>query len=89
MRLTIAYSKKRKRNLVLVDKDACQRETLTKWPIRLPLNHNNIDRDFYCCEYPIYSWEILLHIVLYTRGGKNLLVSPETIKIFKKACFKY
>ena len=34
MRLTIAYSKI-KRNLVLVNKDAYQRETLTKWQVRL------------------------------------------------------
>ena len=38
MRLTIAYSKIKKRNLVLINKDAYQREILTKWPVRLPLN---------------------------------------------------
>ena len=37
MRLTIAYSKIKKRNLVLIDNVTHQRETLT-CPIRLPLN---------------------------------------------------
>ena len=40
IRLTIVHSKikkDRKRNLVLVDKDAHQRETITKWPIWLAL----------------------------------------------------
>ena len=36
-RLTTAYSKIRKRNLVSVNKDAYQRETLAEWPVRLPL----------------------------------------------------
>ena len=38
MRLTIAYSKiQKKRNLVLNNNATRQRETLTEWPIRLPL----------------------------------------------------
>ena len=37
MRLTIAYSKIRKRNLVLISNDTHQRETLSERPIRQPL----------------------------------------------------
>ena len=38
MPLTIAYSKIKKRNLVLINNDTYQRETLSERPIRLPLN---------------------------------------------------
>ena len=37
MRLTIAYSKIKKRNLVLINNDTYQRETLSELPIRQPL----------------------------------------------------
>ena len=38
MRLTIAYSKIKKRNLVLINNATYQRETLSEQPIRQPLN---------------------------------------------------
>ena len=38
MRLTIAYSKIKKRNLVLINNATYQRETLSDRPIRQPLN---------------------------------------------------
>ena len=38
MRLTIAYSKIEKRNLVLINNDTYQRETLSERPIRQPLS---------------------------------------------------
>ena len=38
MRLTIAYSKIKKRNLVLINNDTHQRETLSERPIRPPLS---------------------------------------------------
>ena len=38
MRLTIAYSKIRKQNLVLINNDTHQRETVSDRPIRPPLN---------------------------------------------------
>ena len=38
MRLTIAYSKIKKRNLVLINNDTYQRETLSEQPIRQLLN---------------------------------------------------
>ena len=37
MRLTIAYSKVKKRNLVLINNDTYQRETVSERPIRQPL----------------------------------------------------
>ena len=37
MRLTIDYSKIKKRNLVLINNDTYQRETLSERPIRQPL----------------------------------------------------
>ena len=39
MRLTIAYSKIKKRNLVLINNATYQRETLSERPIRQPLIH--------------------------------------------------
>ena len=38
MRLTIAYSKIKNRNLVLIKNDTHQRETLSEQPIRPPLS---------------------------------------------------
>ena len=38
MRLTIAYSKIKKRNLVLINNATYQRETLSERPIRQPLS---------------------------------------------------
>ena len=37
MRLTIAYSKIKKQNLLLINNDTYQRETLSEQPIRPPL----------------------------------------------------
>ena len=54
MRLTIAYSKiKKKRNLVLINNVTHQRETLTGWPIRLPL------KSVECCK--LNHLQMLLH----------------------------
>ena len=39
MRLKIAYSKVKKRNLVLINNDTYQRETVSERPIRPPLSH--------------------------------------------------
>ena len=43
MRLTIAYSKMKKLNLVLINNVTHQREALPVWPIRLPLNASKFD----------------------------------------------
>ena len=40
MRLTIAYSEIKKRNLVLINNETHQRETLSERPIRPPLKLN-------------------------------------------------
>ena len=39
MRLTIAYSKIKKRNVVLINNDTHQRETVSERPIRPPLTY--------------------------------------------------
>ena len=41
MRLTIAYSKIKKRNLLLINNATYQRETLSERPIRQPLRHSS------------------------------------------------
>ena len=43
MRLTIAYSKIKKRNIVLINNDTHQRETVSERPIRPPLKSCNDD----------------------------------------------
>ena len=48
MRLTIAYSKTKKRNRVLINNDTHQRETLSERPIRPPLNHFPLKIGFWC-----------------------------------------
>ena len=45
MRLTIAYFKIKKRNLVLIDNDTHQRETLSERPIRPPLKQALFSKD--------------------------------------------
>ena len=40
MGLTIAYSKIKQRNLVLINNDTYQRETLSELPIRQPLMYS-------------------------------------------------
>ena len=42
MRLKIAYSKVKKRNLVLINNDTYQRETVSERPIRPPLRKSTI-----------------------------------------------
>ena len=46
MCLTIAYSKVKKRNLVLINNDTYQRETLSERSIRQPLNKLDIQVNF-------------------------------------------
>ena len=45
MRLKIAYSKVKKRNLVLINNDTYQRETVSERPIRPPLNYTDARSD--------------------------------------------
>ena len=46
MRLTIAYSKIKKRNLVLINNATYQRETLSERSIRHPLNRYFVDQKY-------------------------------------------
>ena len=55
MRLTIAYSKIKKRNLVLIKNATYQRETLTEWPIiRQPLRVSVRKWILNVCTLPFY-----------------------------------
>ena len=54
MRLTIAYSKIKKRNLVLINNDTHQRETVSERPVRPPLSSKYQSGEFRC------SWEVNL-----------------------------
>ena len=60
MRLTIAYSKIKKRNLVLINNDTYQRETLSERPIRQPLIEvSNLKNLWHMCD--IYNCDYLQH----------------------------
>ena len=69
MRLTIAYSKIKKRNLVLINNDTYQRETVSELPIRQPLrgqiqnlrfcDGRNLGNIFSCHEFPVVRLEIM------------------------------
>ena len=47
MRLTAAYSKIKRRNVVLINNGTHQRETLSEGPIRLPLRFHTWDFGFF------------------------------------------
>ena len=68
MRLTIAYSKIKKRNLVLINNDTYQRETLSERPIRQPL------RQIYCKNW--FS-DRVLPIVFYITIANADIGSPK------------
>ena len=50
MRLTTAYSKIKKRNLVLINNDTYQRETLSERRIRQPLNQGDLNQSPYSVD---------------------------------------
>ena len=57
MRLTIAYFKIKKRNLVLINIDTYQRETLSERPIRQPLNVCLLSFHYIFCVLPTVMWQ--------------------------------
>ena len=62
MRLTIAYSKIKKRSLVLINNDTYQRETLSERPIQQPLNsvtkelHLKLKLNMFCAQPQTYRY---------------------------------
>ena len=84
MRLTIAYSKIKKRNLVLINNDTHQRETVSERPIRPPLIWF-IQKSSFTFQFPppsltstILFWhgaQILVFISCLWYAGHNLLVA--------------
>ena len=78
MRLTIAYSKIKKRNLVLINNATYQRETLSERPSRQPLSVN-CNASYKVSDQSHTS--ILLHFA--TAQLNNDLVSKKTIQQIK------
>ena len=73
MRLTIAYSKMKKRNLVLINNATYQRETLSERPIRQPLS-NRLGIHFRAIQKATYTFfEQLLGLWLDLLLAKQLL----------------
>ena len=86
MRLTVAYSKIKKRNLVLINNDTHQRETVSERPIRPPLIVHLIQdlyNVFLVNHHPGLDFvELFLHVVwlrFYWPGStgntKDMLIS--------------
>ena len=71
MRLTIAYSKLKKRNLVLINNATYQRETLSELPIRQPLrSHPIIKYTWYIVtKYTMHCQQSSYDSVFYSMGG--------------------
>ena len=70
MHLTIAYSKIKKRNLVLINNDTHQRETLSERPIRPPLSGNpgqNADFEIFifCIMSSLWLYSAIAPLVLF------------------------
>ena len=74
MRVIIAYSKIKKRNLVLINNATYQRETLSEQPIRLPLNKYKLVVLHY------KNWK-------YNQWGQWVIVKLRS-KMFRGLCVK-
>ena len=66
MRLTIAYSKIKKRNLVLINNDTHQRETLSELPIRPPLSSywQNINFNEIAPKFHLFAKSTIFQVLL-------------------------
>ena len=96
MRLTIAYSKIRKQNLVLINNGTYQRETLSERPIRLPLknlingtcmtfSHKIQTESFTWPDMSFYAWQITLESNKRAPGASrascDIHMNPFTINL--------
>ena len=81
MRLTIAYSKTKKRNLVLINNATHQRETLSERPIRQPLSEAFSYGIRYIWHLPTSPNFLLLipPCAVSDLQTKSLLVVPRTM----------
>ena len=76
MRLTIAYSKIKRRNLVLINNDTYQRETLSERPIRQSLIQQF---QYYINQFPEFFTPILLaHLNLSSSYQQPLFLNNKT-----------
>ena len=77
MHLTIAYSKIKKRNLVLINNDTHWRETLTEWPIRIALRRSFFHWATFLCDIwarislPKFNWLLVYNPALF-KGARDL-----------------
>ena len=95
MHFTIAFSKIKKRNLVLINNATYQRETLSERPIRQPLTCLTTSYFSVLYQIQIYSLIILLMVkyifMIYTKGSKktkwrNINHKPSSLLITSNAC---
>ena len=76
MRLTIAYSKIKKRNLVLINNDTYQRETLSERPIRQPLS---CFRSLFRAYFILFTY--LPYVRVYKRVSSTYISTEHWVKI--------
>ena len=62
MRLTIAYSKIKKRNLVLINNDTHQRETVSERPIRPPLRCFLVKYVYSTILGTVHTWYLVKYV---------------------------
>ena len=79
MRLTIAYSKIKKRNLVLIDNDTHQRETVSEQPIRPPLKSLNKD-EFHLCIEQLPTGETYNNVPTMNKTDQKMKSNDHTLK---------
>ena len=77
MRLRIAYSKIRNRNLVLINNATYQRETLSERPIRQPLS------SFLCYEALLFHTKLQLNLVLTAHNWQKWKSNFHTCRCHK------
>ena len=73
MHLTIAYSKIKKRNLVLINNATYQRETLSERPIRQPLRLLYQNNNLYHCIWATSLMKYTRDVITVTDFGKQAI----------------
>ena len=92
MRLTIAYSKIKRRNLVLINNATYQRETLSERPIRQPLKgwHHLLSSLTHMFLSNIVEYDQIIKIfVLITKRVESFWLSFSFLSFFLSFFFHY